>query len=232
MSTARSDVYTRVTNAIVADLEKGVRPWLQPWNTGHQAGPITRPLRVSGQPYKGINVLMLWTAAVSQNFASPIWMTFRQAKELKANIRKGARGSLVVYSDRMTKTEINEDGEECGRDVYFMKGYVVFNSEQIEGLPPHFYATSAPQLDPAHRFEAADRFFANTGADIRHGGSQALYAPAADYVQMPPFAAFRDAESYGSTLAHELVHNAASRIMPRGSQESRPLHVRRRFCSA
>jgi antirestriction protein ArdC len=133
-------------------------------------------------------------------------MTFHQAKELKGSVRKGARGSLVVYADRMTKTETTENGEESERDIYFMKGYTVFNVEQIEGLPPHFYAPAASQLDPVERIESADRFFANTGADIRHGGNQAYYAPNLDYVQMPPFASFRDAESYCATLAHEITH--------------------------
>jgi antirestriction protein ArdC len=87
-----------------------------------------------------------------------------------------------------------------------MKEYHVFNVEQIEGLPPHFYATAAPQPDPVQRNETADRFFANTGADIRHGGDQAYYAPGPDYVQMPPFEPFRDAESYCATLAHEMTH--------------------------
>ncbi len=206
MTSVRSDIYTRVTDRILTDLEKGVRPWLQPWNASHAAGPITRPLRASGQPYKGVNVLMLWTSAMAQHFASPIWMTFKQAKELNANIRKGSKGSLVVYSDRITRTESTDDGEEQERDIYFMKEYHVFNVEQIEGLPPHFYAVDTPPLDQALRNDAAERFFANTGADIRHGGSHAYYAPGPDYVQMPPFAAFRDAESYASTLAHEMTH--------------------------
>jgi antirestriction protein ArdC len=206
MTTVRSDIYTRVTDRILADLEKGVRPWLQPWNAGHAAGPITRPLRASGQPYKGVNVLMLWTSAMAQHFASPIWMTFKQAKELNANIRKGSKGSPVVYSDCITRTETTDDGGEQERDIYFMKEYHVFNVEQIDGLPPHFYAATATPLDPALRNDAAERFFANTGADIRHGGHQAFYAPGPDVVQMPPFAAFRDAESYASTLAHEMTH--------------------------
>jgi antirestriction protein ArdC len=206
MSTQRIDLYTRVTNAIVADLEKGVRPWLQPWNPAHAAGPITRPLRASGQPYKGINVLMLWTSAMTQNYSSPIWMTFKQAKELNASIRKGSKGSLVVYSDHITKTETTEHGEQQERDIYFMKGYTVFNVEQIDGLPQHFYAATVPQMDLAQRNEAVDRFFANTGADIRHGGNQAYYATGTDYVQMPPFTSFRDAESYCATLAHEMTH--------------------------
>jgi antirestriction protein ArdC len=206
MTPIRSDVYTRVTNAIIADLENGVRPWLKPWNAEHAAGRITRPLRAGGQPYKGINVLMLWTSAMSQNFAAPIWMTFKQAKELKANVRKDSKGSLVVYADRITRTESAKDGDEKERDIYFMKGYTVFNVEQIEGLPAHFYATAAPQLDQLQRIDAAERFFAHTEADIRHGGNQAYYAADPDYVQMPPFISFTDAESYYSTLAHEMTH--------------------------
>jgi antirestriction protein ArdC len=215
MSPNRTDLYTRVTNAIIADLEHGVRPWLKPWNAEHAAGRITRPLRANGQPYKGINVLMLWTSAMNHKFSAPIWMTFKQAKELKGNVRKDSKGSLVVYADRITKTETAADGGENERDIYFMKGYTVFNVEQIEGLPPHFYATAAPPMDPIQRIEAADRFFAHTGADIRHGGNQAFYAPERDYVQMPPFVSFKDAESYSATLAHEVCHNAESQIMPR-----------------
>ena len=202
----RTDLYARVTDAIIADLERGVRPWLKPWNAEHAAGRITRPLRAGGQPYKGINVLMLWASATTQNFAAPIWMTFQQAKELKANVKKGSKGSLVVYANRITKTETAEDGAENERDIHFMKGYTVFNVEQIEGLPTHFYATAAPPLDPVRRVDTADLFFATTGADIRHGGNQAYYAAASDHVQMPPFASFTDAESYCSTLAHELTH--------------------------
>lgn len=206
MPTARHDVYARVTDAIIAELEKGVRPWLRPWNAEHMAGKVNRPLRHNGEPYKGVNVLMLWMAAEMQGFAAPYWMTFNQAKEFNAGVKKGEKGSLVVYANHLTRTETGEDGEEAERDVYFMKGYTVFNVEQIEGLPPHFHAVAAPQLDPAQRIEAADLFFANTGADIRHGGNQAYYAQTTDHVQMPPFESFRDAESYCATLAHEVAH--------------------------
>ena len=95
-NTNRQDVYSRITAQIVAELEKGVRPWVKPWNAEHAAGRITRPLRHNGQPYSGINVLSLWMSASAQNFAAPIWMTFRQALELDAHVRKGEKGSLVV----------------------------------------------------------------------------------------------------------------------------------------
>jgi antirestriction protein ArdC len=206
-TTDKQDIYTRVTNAILADLETGVRPWLRPWNAEHAACRISRPLRSNGQPYKGINVIMLWAAATSQGFNAPIWMTFKQAKELNASVKKAAKGSLVVYADRITKTETTDVGEEAERDIYFMKGYTVFNVEQIEGLPAHYYAAATtPQPDSLQRIEQADLFITNTGADVRHGGNRAYYAPQPDYVQMPPFISFKDAQSYYATIAHELTH--------------------------
>lgn len=202
----RPDLYTRVTNAIVADLERGVRPWTKPWSAEHLAGRITRPLRHSGQPYNGINVVLLWAEAVARGFTAPIWMTFRQALELDAHVRKGEHGSTVVYANRITRTETGDNGEDTLREIPFLKAYTVFNVEQVEGLPAHFYAVTAPQLDPAQRIAGADGFFAATGADIRHGGNRAYYAGELDYVQMPPFESFRDPESYYATLAHECTH--------------------------
>ena len=150
----RQDVYTRITDKIIADLEQGVRPWMKPWNAEHAAGRITRPLRHNGQAYNGINVLMLWSAAVTEGYSAPIWMTFRQAKELGASVRKGEHGELVVYANTVTRTEQDaETGEELEHAIPFMKGYTVFNVEQIDGLPSHYYQLAEPVLDPvaAHR---------------------------------------------------------------------------------
>jgi antirestriction protein ArdC len=203
----RKDVYSRITAQIVGYLEKGVRPWTRPWNAEHAAGRITRPLRHNGQPYSGINVLSLWMSALGQNFAAPIWMTFRQASELNANVRKGEKGSLVVYANAITRTERDDKtGEDVELEIPYMKGYTVFNVEQIEGLPEIYYAKAAPTFDPVARIDHAERFFASLAATIKHGGTRAYYAQELDYVQMPPFEAFRDAESYYSTLAHELTH--------------------------
>ena len=207
MKKEKSDVYQRITDRIVAELEQGTRPWLKPWNAEHAAGRITRPLRACGIPYQGINVIMLWSEAMAKGYAAPIWMTFRQAKELGGHVRKGETGSLVVYADRFCKTETDpETGQEVEQDIPFMKGYTAFNVEQIEDLPAHFYAPAEPRLDPVERITHAETYFAATGADIRHGGNQAYYAVGPDYVQMPPFETFRDAESYYATLAHECTH--------------------------
>ena len=202
----RGDVYARVTAKIVADLERGIRTWSRPWNAAHAAGHICRPLRASGTPYRGINVLLLWCEAEERGYTAPIWMTYKQAQALGAQVRKGETGALVVYADRFTKTETNEKGEEAAREIAFMKGYTVFNVEQIDGLPAHYTARSAPPVAALPRLAAAEAFFAATGADIRHGGNRAFYAPSLDRVQMPPRDSFRDAESYAATLAHELTH--------------------------
>ncbi|WP_338720747.1 zincin-like metallopeptidase domain-containing protein [Devosia sp. XK-2] len=202
----KNDIYTQVTDKIIADLEQGELTWLKPWSTENLNGRIVRPLRHNGLPYNGINVLMLWSAALETGFSSPHWMTFKQAQELGAHVRKGERGNPVVYANTMTKTEEGADGAEEEKTIPFLKTYSVFNAEQIEGLPAHYYAKPEPVIDSAQRTKHAESFFAATGADIRHGGSRAFYSGGSDHVQMPPFECFRSPESYYATLAHELTH--------------------------
>jgi antirestriction protein ArdC len=204
--TIRTDVYTRVTAGIIEQLEAGVRPWLKPWNAEFAAGRITRPLRHNGQKYNGINILMLWASAELQGFGCPFWLTFQQTKELGGFVKKGEHGSPVVYANTFKKTETTDAGEEVEQEIPFLKEYTVFNAEQCEGLPAHFYQLAEPPKEKIERIEHAERFFANTGADIRYGGNRAYYAIEADYVRMPPFETFRDSESHAATLAHELTH--------------------------
>jgi antirestriction protein ArdC len=204
----KQDVYERVTAKIVANLEQGVRPWMKPWNAEHAAGRITRPLRANGIPYRGINIVMLWMEAMEKGYAAPIWMTFKQALELGAHVRKGEKGSLVVYADTITRTEVDKDsGQESEAVIQFMKGYTVFNVEQIDGLPPQYHAKAQePQLDPIQRIARAEAFFAATGVQVIHGGTMACYSVTHDHIRMPPFETFRDAESYYATLGHEQIH--------------------------
>jgi len=202
----KQDIYEKVTSKIIADLEKGELSWLKPWSSGHMDGRIIKPLRHNAQPYSGINILMLWGAAMEDGYLSPYWMTFKQAQEYGAHVRKGERGNLVVYANTITKTEEGENGQDEERKIPFMKGYTVFNVEQIEGLPEHYYANPPQIIDPALRIDHAETFFASTGADIRHGGNSAHYSGGSDHVQMPAFEAFRSPEAYYATLAHELTH--------------------------
>ena len=114
-STPRADVYARVTDRILADLESGTRPWLRPWASGGNTTPGALPLRHNGIPYRGINVLLLWGDAIDKGFSSSTWLTYKQAQAIGAQVRKGETGSLVVYANRVTKTETNEQGEDTER---------------------------------------------------------------------------------------------------------------------
>jgi antirestriction protein ArdC len=215
-----TDPYARITGRILADLEKGVRPWTKPWSAEHLGGRVSRPLRSTGEPYNGINVLLLWMEATASGFVSPTWMTYRQAQQLGGQVRKGEKGAPVVYFGQLTRDggEAQEDqgADEAQRDVRFLKSYTVFNVAQIDGLPASFEpsAPEAPALPACARIENAETFFAATGAEVCHGGGQAYFAMAEDRIQMPPFEGFRDPESYYATLAHETTHwtRAPSRL--------------------
>jgi antirestriction protein ArdC len=206
----QADIYTRVTDKIIADLEHGARPWAKPWKGGHATTRITLPVRANGIPYRGINILLLWGEALEKGYQSNRWMTFKQALELGANVRKGEHGSLVVYASKITKEEEKDGGEVTEHEIAFMKGYTVFNIEQIDNLPDGYrhepVAAAHPSGAPLPLIEYAETFFAKTGATICHGGNQAFYAPGLDVVQLPPAEAFHDIEGYESTKAHEIVH--------------------------
>lgn len=206
MSTGKQDIYSRITNQIVSALEQGVKPWTQPWNAAHAAGNVSRPLRFNFESYSGINVLTLWCSAMERHYAAPIWMTFKQARALDACVRKGEKGSPVVYANTIIRTGEDDNGDDEERAIPFLKAYTVFNVEQIDGLPDHYYARSNAAPNPDERIESAEQLFAATGAEIRHGGNSAFYTPSLDFIQMPDFEAFRSAEGYYATLAHESTH--------------------------
>ena len=206
-TTERRDLYTPITLTILTHLEAGVRPWHQPWKVKHAAGGISRPLRSNGEPYHGINVVVLWLTAFEKQYVSPLWLTFQQAKELGGSVRKGEKGTGIVYANSIEKKETDQEtGEEKTERIPFLKAYTVFNAEQVEGLPEKYYAKIENPLPLEQRLDMAERFFAAIEADIRHGGSRAFYSPGSDYVQMPPFESFETRESYYSTLAHECTH--------------------------
>ncbi|MFK7735159.1 MAG: ArdC family protein [Pirellulaceae bacterium] len=202
----RSDIYQTVTDTILKQLEDGVRPWLKPWNAEHAAGRITRPLRHNGEAYHGINILMLWASAEQQGFAAPLWLTFKQAQELGGHVKKGEKGSPVVYASTFRKSEQDDNGDNVEQDIPFLKQYTVFNAEQCSDLPAHFYELKETPSNTIERITKADQFFAETGAEIREGGNRACYVISDDFIRMPRLETFKDAESHAATLAHETIH--------------------------
>ena len=203
----RQAPHSRITARILAELEQGTRPWLKPWSGGDMAASgQPRPLRATGQPYRGINVLLLWIEAQASGFVSPSWMTYKQAQALGAQVRKGEHGATVVYYGDSSRTVCDEgSGEDREQTFRFLKSYTVFNVAQIEGLPERFHIVPAPAPE-VERIEAAEAFFASIPATVSHGGDKAYYIPSADRIQLPPFAVFHDAHGYYTTRGHETVH--------------------------
>ena len=201
----RADVYQEITDQMIVMIEAGTRPWSQSWNGG--AAP-TMPLRSTGVPYRGINVLALWVAAMTKGFASPHWLTFKQAITLGGCVRKGEKGSVVVYANRIEKTEANDAGEEVKRGIPFLKRYVVFNAEQIDGIEAKYPAPASiiTAANPDERDDELDSLFSRVPVTVRHHGSQPYYQLSDDHVVMPEFADFHTGDDYYSTLAHELCH--------------------------
>lgn len=195
-----------ITDAIIAKLEAGVRPWKKPW-TG---APPLRPLRACGTPYRGINVFWLWLMADMLGHASPFWMTYNQAQALGGQVRRGERSTIAVFYKAYGKqVEDEATGESRDETRRVLRQYAVFNASQIDGLPDRFHP--APQTrvltgSDHERLAEIGRFFTPVGADVRHGGDSAFYARVGDFIQMPEPTRFETVELYGATKAHEYVH--------------------------
>lgn len=205
--TERSNVYQDITDAIIADLERGCAPWAQPWDSAAGAVPLTLPRNAATQrAYSGINILTLWSAVTKRKFTGHNWLTFRQALALGGNVRKGERGVTVVYADRFTTEAMRERARETGdavSSIPFLKRFTLFNADQCEGLPVDPQAAAPP---PETIVPTADAVIAATLADIRIGGGEAFYHPVLDYVQVPPAASYFEPINWYRTVFHELGH--------------------------
>ena len=210
----RCSLYDEVTAKIIAQLEEGIFPWAQPWSS-EAAMPGLPRNAISGRPYSGINVLILWGAVAGGAYPLQDWLTFKQALAAGGCVRKGERGQTIFYADRFTPDERHEqagsaaggsaqsDGEK--RSVPFLKRFTVFNAAQCEGLPERLTA-DLTLLPERELHDAAEALIAATGADFRIGGAQAFYDVGGDYVQVPPQPAFTAQIDYYRTALHELGH--------------------------
>ncbi len=224
----KMDVAADVTNEIIALLEKGTMPWRRPWKIA--GGGV--PLRHNGERYQAINAFLLGLRAAMMGYSSPYWMTFAQSKALNASVRRGERSSLVVYYGTAKKpggetknaagdAVGEEEGREGGGSYRFLKSYRVFHVSQIEGLDASYHPE--PEGDPSdgpQPIPEAQAFFDAIAADVVIGGDQACFIPSLDRIHMPPIDRFESAGAYYSTLFHELGHNAAFWIMPRGQRNT------------
>jgi antirestriction protein ArdC len=203
----RQSLYAEVTQRIIAELEAGRLPWVQPWDASRCA--CTMPGNaVSGRRYSGINVLILWAAGVEHGFTSQRWLTYRQAEQAGGHVRRGEKGTVICYADRFTpRDEVDKAQSEDreARTVAFLKRFTVFNIDQCEELPQALTGPTAP-LDRIVAIDAVDAIIGASGADVRIGGGEAYYSPTQDYVAVPPQAAFHEPINWFRTALHELGH--------------------------
>ncbi|MGO4287641.1 ArdC family protein [Bosea sp. TAB14] len=207
--TDRTNLYDDITNKIIAELEEGRVPWVQPWGTAAAKAPLAMPKNaVTRRGYSGINVLILWGAVIQHGFPGQSWLTFRQALSMGGNVRKGEHGTTVVYADRFVPDDEKKRARETGEDAHaipFLKRFTVFNAAQCQGLPEDVNVVAPPPL-PGLIEPKVEALIKATGIDFRIGGNRAYYVPAHDYVQVPPPHAYFEPINWHRTALHEIGH--------------------------
>ena len=211
---ATIDIYQAVTDRIIELLEQGTVPWRQPIRSQGGSGRLPTNM-LSDREYRGINVFLLAVTAWAEGYESPYWMTFRQAKEKGGHVRKGEKGSLVIFW-KQHATEDKKTGEPI--KVPVLRRYTVFNTEQCDGIETpsvggggeegSSYDDEPPEaFDPIESCDAIFRGYADRPA-IEHRGGMALYTPSTDTVRIADPERFETRESYYATLFHERVHSS------------------------
>ena len=202
-------VYSEVTSRIIAELEAGRVPWVQPWGKSLHGASVGLPVNAqTGKTYSGINILLLWGQVLERDFAAQSWLTYKQAQTLGGNVRKGETSTTIVYADSFTPKGERKAAREENRDpqrIPFLKRYRVFNIDQCDDLPRNLYA-QAPGLPQCEQLPNAEKLIKATAADFRIGGNRAFYVPSEDYIQVPPQPLFRAQIDYYRTCFHELGH--------------------------
>ena len=199
----KRDLYSEVSDRIVAELEAGAPPWVKPWSA--TPGANTPCNAVTNRPYSGCNVVLLWMTQAA-GYRTPRFLTFKQALELGGNVRKGERGTKVYFVKQLQVRDQDADENVSARLIPMMREYTVFNVDQCENLPDSINTARPIRVrNPDTRDELADAFLHSTGADIREG-SEAYYVPSRDFISIPAFEAFKGADHFYNVAFHELGH--------------------------
>ena len=196
METQHVDVYSIVTGNIIAKLEQGVLPWRKPWTEGgHPQNLFTK------RPYTGINTWLLGSLGYAQNY----FLTWNQIKMVGASVKKGERGTMVVFWKRLPQSDESKARGEFSKSV--LRYYNVFNLAQIDDIPDVIRIPDMPS--PVNQISSCEEIVERMPncPVIKHGKQQAYYDPAKDYINMPKQGTFLSSESYYCTLFHELIHS-------------------------
>ena len=213
----KNDIYQNITDQIIADIESGSAKggdWVMPWHKDGNGGAGFPVSLSTGKPYRGVNVIALWCSASRQGFASNLWGTFKQWQAQGANVRKGEKGTKVVFWKQLRKEDTNAKGEAVERVIPLLKQFTVFNASQVDGFSGEIAPepTGSDRDGEAEVIETAEAIIANTGAQINYGGDRACYVPSVDQVFMPHREQFKATdtstatERFYSVAFHELAH--------------------------
>jgi antirestriction protein ArdC len=211
---APRDHYQEVTDRIIAALAAGTPPWRKPWDPDTAGGPAMPCNAVTGQRYRGINVLTLGMSGLAFASGDPRWATYKQAAAHGWQVRKGERGTTGYLFKRLEVRDDTrpDDDADAVKRIPLLRAFTLFRASQIDGIPDYVPPTLAQA--PWRAPEAAEIIVANSGVPVRIGGDSAFYSPTTDHIQMPPRHAFHSAVGWASTVMHELAHasGAPSRL--------------------
>ena len=204
----RFNIYDTITKGIVEAIENGSGKWQMPWHVSDSS--VCRPRNVaSGLPYQGINVIALWAKAMVANYPTGLWATYRQWREIGGQVRKGEKGTTVMYYKQLPLEALDVETGETVRDYRLIaRAFTVFNGAQVDGWKPW----DPVPVDQVETHDRIEDFIDATGADIRSAGSTACYDKFADYITIPDRVRFRGSptssatEGYYATVFHELIH--------------------------
>ena len=195
----QNTIYQEVTDQIIAEIEKGAMPWVKPW----KADSSCEKNIASKKEYNGINRLILAMMTHFKGYQSPFYGSFKQWQDLGGTVRKGEKGTKIVFYKPVSVEKTNDQGESENFAYSCLKTYYVFNADQVDGIEIAKPEVSPRVYNPA---PALDDRILKTGANIKHGGSSAFFSPMGDFIGMPNRDTFNDDSSYYATVLHELTH--------------------------
>lgn len=203
----KRDLHREITKRFIDALEADRIPWIKPWKcVSSYADPF--PVNAATERrYRGINIPILWSTAIERGYTRDRWLTYRQVMKAGGHVRRGERGTPVVfYRTVETKTDDNDPESDKPKTFRVARTFTLFNVEQCEALPESIMGKAVIESQPSTEFPDVDAMVSRCGAKIRHGGDTATFLPSADVIQMPPAQIFESPEHYYSTLLHELTH--------------------------
>ena len=194
-----NQVYQSVTDSIISELERGAIPWVKPWRADSTADRNV----INNKPYQGINRLILGMASMIKNYDAPIWGSFQQFQQLGYNIKKGEKGTQIVFYKPVSTQKELPSGEVENNSYSVLKAYWIFNIAQTDAP----ITKIAPEnIKPFNTISECENTISKSGAIIQHGGDGAFFVPSLDKINLPNKTAFNSESDYYATAFHELVH--------------------------